>query len=66
MGACGRAASLDGMWTADAEYTTEAHLAQMTAIFGDIPQCVLARSKHRDRYFDSQGNYKLKAAPEPS
>ncbi|KAL2021638.1 hypothetical protein VTK56DRAFT_6991 [Thermocarpiscus australiensis] len=45
----------DGAWTATAPYTAEAHLAQMTAVLGDIPKSLLARSKNRDPYFDTEG-----------
>ncbi|KAK4041449.1 Serine/threonine-protein kinase [Parachaetomium inaequale] len=46
----------DGSWTPAAPYSSEAHLAQMTAIFGKMSAALLARSKNRDRYFDSEGN----------
>ncbi|UNI24634.1 Non-specific serine/threonine protein kinase [Purpureocillium takamizusanense] len=45
----------DGTWTPGAPYTAEAHLAQMTAVFGNIPETLLSRSKNRDRYFDADG-----------
>ncbi|KAH6982299.1 kinase-like domain-containing protein [Ilyonectria sp. MPI-CAGE-AT-0026] len=45
----------DGSWTANAPYSPEAHLAQMTAVFGSVPNTLLARSKNRDRYFDADG-----------
>ncbi|KAK7419416.1 hypothetical protein QQX98_003368 [Neonectria punicea] len=47
----------DGMWTPSDQYTPEAHLAQMTAVFGRVPRCLLDRSKKRDRYFDTDGTY---------
>ncbi|SPQ22208.1 1c17f1d4-95d7-478a-8e76-adfc9a26f8ae [Thermothielavioides terrestris] len=45
----------DGAWTANAPYTVEAHLAQMTAIMGRMPEALLARSKNRNQYFDDEG-----------
>ncbi|KND88077.1 Serine/threonine-protein kinase SRPK [Tolypocladium ophioglossoides CBS 100239] len=45
----------DGMWTSNDQYTPEAHLAQITAVFGSIPRRLLDRSKNRDRYFDADG-----------
>ncbi|KAK3944416.1 kinase-like domain-containing protein [Diplogelasinospora grovesii] len=45
----------DGTWTINAPYSPEAHLAQMTAVFGSVPKTLLARSKNRDRYFDADG-----------
>lgn len=45
----------DGTWTAKAAYTAEAHLAQMTAVLGSMPEALLARSKDRDRYFNDEG-----------
>ncbi|POR39117.1 Uncharacterized protein TPAR_00676 [Tolypocladium paradoxum] len=46
----------DGTWTANAPYTPEAHLAQMMAVLGKLPEALLARSKNRDQYFDVEGN----------
>ncbi|EAQ93087.1 hypothetical protein CHGG_01322 [Chaetomium globosum CBS 148.51] len=46
----------DGSWTPAAPYSGEAHLAQMTAILGEMPSSLLARSKRRDQYFDSKGH----------
>ncbi|KAJ0155622.1 Serine/threonine-protein kinase SRPK [Colletotrichum tanaceti] len=46
----------DGMWASRDSYTSEAHLAQMTAVLGAFPERLLARSRNRDRYFDSEGN----------
>ncbi|KXN86740.1 Serine/threonine-protein kinase SRPK [Leucoagaricus sp. SymC.cos] len=46
----------DGTWTAPAPYTSEAHLAQMEAVLGNMPESLLVRSKNRDQYFNSQGN----------
>ena len=43
------------MWTAESKYTTEAHLAQMSAVLGDMPRRLLDRSKNRGRYFDVGG-----------
>ncbi|KAL2756618.1 hypothetical protein ACRALDRAFT_2102427 [Sodiomyces alcalophilus JCM 7366] len=45
----------DGSWTANAPYSPEAHLAQMTAVFGSVPKTLLDRSKNKDRYFDVDG-----------
>ncbi|KPM35260.1 hypothetical protein AK830_g11315 [Neonectria ditissima] len=45
----------DGMWTSKGPYTPEAHLAQITAVFGGMPKHLLDRSKNRDRYFDADG-----------
>ncbi|CRK18125.1 hypothetical protein BN1708_012245 [Verticillium longisporum] len=45
----------DGAWTINAPYSPEAHLAQMIAVFGSVPRTLLARSKNRDRYFDTDG-----------
>lgn len=45
----------DGTCTAEAPYTTEALLAQMTAVLGGIPKPLVARSKDRHRYFDDAG-----------
>ncbi|KAG8415453.1 hypothetical protein J3458_009300 [Metarhizium acridum] len=46
----------DGMWTPYNHYTSEAHLAQITTVFGNIPKRLLDRSKSRDRFFDTDGN----------
>ncbi|PNY29786.1 Serine/threonine-protein kinase SRPK [Tolypocladium capitatum] len=46
----------DGLWTPNDNYTPEAHLAQMTAVFGSIPRQLLDRSRNRDRYFDADGH----------
>jgi serine/threonine-protein kinase SRPK3 len=45
----------DSTWTPAAPYSAEAHLAQMTALLGKMPQSLLARSRNRDQYFDSEG-----------
>ncbi len=45
----------DGSWSASAPYTSEAHLAQMEAILGKMPQSLLSRSSDRDRFFDGEG-----------
>ncbi|KAI1400977.1 kinase-like protein [Hypoxylon fuscum] len=45
----------DGQATATAPYSSEAHLAQMTAILGSFPSSLLERSQSRGRFFDSQG-----------
>ncbi|TWU74168.1 hypothetical protein ED733_000552 [Metarhizium rileyi] len=45
----------DGMWTPSGSYSPEAHLAQMTAVFGSMPSVLLGRSKNRDEFFDSDG-----------
>ena len=45
----------DGTWTPNSSYTPEAHLAQITAVFGDFPQRLLDRCKNRERYFDPDG-----------
>ncbi|KAJ6446609.1 ATP-dependent DNA helicase II subunit 2 [Purpureocillium lavendulum] len=45
----------DGTWTMNAPYSPEAHLAQMTTVFGNFPETLSARSKNRDRYFDADG-----------
>ncbi|KAJ3555795.1 hypothetical protein NP233_g12125 [Leucocoprinus birnbaumii] len=44
----------DGRWSASAPYTSEAHLAQMEAVLGKVPQSLLSRSRHRDRFFDGE------------
>ncbi|KAI1640123.1 kinase-like protein [Biscogniauxia mediterranea] len=44
----------DGSWSASAPYTSKAHLAQMEAILGNMPQSLLSRSSDRDRFFDSE------------
>ncbi|KAK0611714.1 kinase-like domain-containing protein [Immersiella caudata] len=44
----------DGTWTSTAPYTAEAHLAQMEAVLGRMPKSLLARSKHRDLFFDHE------------
>ncbi|RDA82776.1 hypothetical protein CP532_0407 [Ophiocordyceps camponoti-leonardi (nom. inval.)] len=49
----------DGTWAPRDPYTSEAHLAQMTAVLGPFPESLLARSTRRDQYFDSQGNEQL-------
>ncbi|KXJ89417.1 kinase-like domain-containing protein [Microdochium bolleyi] len=46
----------DGSWTAQAPYSSEAHLAQMQAILGDMPQSLLARSKDRNSFFGDDGH----------
>ncbi|KAM4067240.1 kinase [Hirsutella rhossiliensis] len=46
----------DGTWTSNDLYTPEAHLAQITAVFGGIPRRLLDRSKNRHRYFDADGH----------
>ncbi|CAK7221095.1 hypothetical protein SBRCBS47491_004411 [Sporothrix bragantina] len=46
----------DGQATATAEYSSEAHLAQMQAILGQFPETLLSRSPKRDRFFDAKGN----------
>ncbi|KAI0841440.1 kinase-like protein [Hypoxylon sp. FL0890] len=46
----------DGQATATAPYSSEAHLAQMTAILGSFPVSLLERSQSRDKFFDSQGH----------
>ncbi|CCF32402.1 serine kinase [Colletotrichum higginsianum] len=46
----------DGTWAPRDSYTPEAHLAQMTAVLGAFPERLLARSKNRDLYIDSEGN----------
>ncbi|KAF5121856.1 Serine/threonine-protein kinase SRPK [Metarhizium anisopliae] len=45
----------DGMWTPSDSYSPEAHLAQITAVFGSIPRSLLDRSQNRHRYFDTNG-----------
>ncbi|KAI3319512.1 kinase-like protein [Xylariaceae sp. AK1471] len=45
----------DGSWSASAPYTSEAHLAQMEAILGKMPQSLLSRSGDRNRFFDGEG-----------
>jgi serine/threonine-protein kinase SRPK3 len=52
----------DGAWTANAPYTAEAHLAQMTAIMGRMPEALLARSKNRNQYFDDEGKERTTSA----
>ena len=49
------AVSFDGTWDTKAQYTTEAHLAQMTAILGSFPKELLNRSSRSDQYFDEHG-----------
>ncbi|GAB0137903.1 hypothetical protein EsDP_00006156 [Epichloe bromicola] len=46
----------DGMWSPSDPYSAEAHLAQITAVLGNVPQSLLDRSKNRHWYFDSDGN----------
>jgi serine/threonine-protein kinase SRPK3 len=45
----------DGSWSASAPYTPEAHLAQMEAILGRMPQSLLSKSSDRGRFFDGEG-----------
>ncbi|KAK3300567.1 serine protein kinase Sky1 [Chaetomium fimeti] len=45
----------DGSWTPTAAYSADAHLAQMTAILGEMPNSLLARSKRGSQYFNSEG-----------
>ncbi|KAI1413533.1 kinase-like protein [Hypoxylon sp. FL1857] len=45
----------DGQATATAPYSSEAHLAQMTAILGSFPSSLLERSQSSGKFFDSQG-----------
>ncbi|KAK3940663.1 kinase-like domain-containing protein, partial [Diplogelasinospora grovesii] len=45
----------NGTWTPNAPYAPEAHLAQMTAVLGDMPRSLLARSKNRADWFDADG-----------
>lgn len=45
----------DGAWNLSDQYTPDAHLAQITAIFGSIPTRLLNRSKSREKYFDADG-----------
>ncbi|KAH7035600.1 kinase-like domain-containing protein [Microdochium trichocladiopsis] len=45
----------DGTWTATAPYSSEAHLAQMQAVLGSMPQSLLTRSKHRSKFFREDG-----------
>ncbi|KAJ8127478.1 hypothetical protein O1611_g6159 [Lasiodiplodia mahajangana] len=49
----------DGSWSASAPYTSEAHLAQMEAVLGIMPQSLLSRSNERDQFFDSEGRLLL-------
>ena len=48
----------DGQATATADYSSEAHLAQMQAILGAFPGGLLSRAgqTQREKYFDSDGN----------
>lgn len=46
----------DGTATPKSPYTPEAHLAQMTAILGKMPDELLNRGQHASRYFDHKGN----------
>lgn len=55
----------DGTWTANAPYTPEAHLAQMMAVLGKLPEPLLARSKNRDQYFDVEGMGGRMLSPKP-
>ncbi|KAK3323099.1 kinase-like domain-containing protein [Cercophora scortea] len=55
----------DGQATPTAPYTADAHLAQMIAVLGDMPTQLLARSRNRDIYFDSEDNL-LVPSPFPS
>jgi serine/threonine-protein kinase SRPK3 len=45
----------DGSWSASVPYTPEAHLAQMEAILGRMPQSLLSKSSDRGRFFDGEG-----------
>lgn len=46
----------DGQATASADYTAEAHLAQMTSILGPFPTSLLNRSKSGHQYFIDNGS----------
>lgn len=45
----------DGTWAPKGPYTAEAHLAQMTAVLGNMPENLLTWSRNRNQYFDDQG-----------
>lgn len=45
----------DGQATAQADYSSEAHLAQMIAILGQFPKSLLERSTSAKHFFDAQG-----------
>lgn len=47
----------DGQWTASGEYSAAAHLAQMTAVLGNVSKSLLDRSRSQSRYFDTDGMY---------
>jgi serine/threonine-protein kinase SRPK3 len=46
----------DGTATPKSPYTPEAHLTQMTAILGKMPDELLNRGQHASRYFDREAN----------
>ncbi|EPE09528.1 serine protein kinase sky1 [Ophiostoma piceae UAMH 11346] len=46
----------DGQATATADYSSEAHLAQMQSILGRFPEALLSSMHKRDEFFDSNGN----------
>ncbi|KAF7552117.1 hypothetical protein G7Z17_g4551 [Cylindrodendrum hubeiense] len=54
----------DGTWKPKDSYTPEAHLAQMTAVLGNMPKQLLDRSTNRDKYFKSDGMATLVTRPE--
>lgn len=44
-------------WTADGKYSSDAHLAQMIALFGRFPESLLNGAADRERFFDTQDKY---------
>ncbi|KAL2106610.1 hypothetical protein VUR80DRAFT_6452 [Thermomyces stellatus] len=44
---------VDGTWTPRDEYSAEAHLAQITAVLGNMLQRLLNRSKKRYQFFNT-------------
>lgn len=54
----------DGTATPDAPYTPEAHLAQMMAVLGEIPETFLQKGQRSKQFFDNNGKI-LVASPFP-
>ncbi|KAJ2981452.1 hypothetical protein NQ176_g2011 [Zarea fungicola] len=46
----------DGQWTAQDGYSSDAHLAQITAVLGKIPESLVNRARAQNQCFDAQGN----------
>ena len=46
------------------EYNDPAHLARITALLGPPPQDLLARGKRTSLFYDPEGGFLLKTAPE--